>query len=152
MKKIIFVLGFFLICFQGFSQPTDGKNENFKKYQSMKVSYMTEKLSLTPEEAQAFWPIYNEFDKKRFEIHEKAHDLEKTMLKNFDTLSEKDFEKYNKKMVNQGFVEANLWKEYNDKLLKILSAKKVVMIGNVEKDFRFKMLREYRGKDNRNSK
>jgi len=151
MKKIIFLLGFFLIFFQGFSQPKDGRDGNFEKYQSMKVSYMTEKINLTPEEAQVFWPVYNEFDKKRFEIHKKAHNLEKTMRKNFDTLSEKDFENLNKEMVNQGFVEASLWKEYNDKFLKILPAKKVVMIGNIEKDFRFKMLREYRGKENRKS-
>jgi len=151
MKKIIFVLGFFFILFQGFSQPKDGKDGNFEKYQSMKVSYMTDKLNLTPEEAQMFWPVYNEFDKKRFEIHKKSHDIGKKIHDNFDKYTEKDYRNFITEMENQELAELNLAKEYNEKFLKILSAKKVVMIGNLEKDFRFKMLREFRGKGNKNT-
>jgi len=151
MKKIIFVLGFFFILFQGFSQPKDGKDENFKKYQSMKVSYMTEKLNLTPEEAQKFWPVYNEFDKKRFGIHKKAYDISKKIHDNIDKYTEKDYRNFITEMENKELAELNLAKEYNEKFLKILPAKKVVMIDNVEKDFRFKMLREFRGKGHKNT-
>ena len=146
MKKIIFVLGFFFILFQGFSQPKYEKNGDFKKFQSMKVAYMTEKINLTPEEAQVFWPVYNEFDKKRYEIHKKSHDLGKDIHDNFDSYTDKDFRKFLTKMENQDLAELNLAKEYNDKFLKILPARKVVLIDSVEKDFRYKMIREFRGK------
>ncbi|MBK5203265.1 MAG: hypothetical protein JJE45_06060 [Prolixibacteraceae bacterium] len=152
MKKIILLLGFFVIFFNGFSQPKSGKDENFEKYQSMKVSYMTDKLNLTPEEAQIFWPVYNEFDKKRFEIHKKSHDVGKKIHDNIDKYTEKDYRNFITEMENQELAEVNLAKEYNEKFLKILSAKKVFMIGNVEKDFRFKMLREFRGKENNKTK
>jgi len=151
MKKIIFVLGFFFILFQGFSQPKAKKDGDFKKFQSMKVAYMTEKINLTPEEAQVFWPVYNEFDKKRYEIHKKAHELGRNIHDNFDDYTEKEFKKFLIEMENQDLAEVNLSKEYNNKFLKILPAKKVVLIGSVEKDFRYKMIREFRGKENRKS-
>jgi len=151
MKKIILLLVVFVISFNGFSQPKDVKNGNFEKYQSMKVSYMTDKLNLTPEEAQIFWPVYNEFDKKRFEIHKRSHDVGKKIHDNIDKYTEKDYRNFITDMENQELAELNLAKEYNKKFLKILSAKKVVMIGSLEKDFRFKMLREFRGKGNKNN-
>lgn len=151
MKKIILLLGVLVIFFNGFSQPKLDKDENFEKYQSMKVSYMTEKLNLTPKEAQNFWPVYNEFDKKRFEIHKRAHDIGKKINENVDKYTEKDYRHFITEMEDKELAELNLAKEYNAKFLKILPAKKVVMIGNIEKDFRFKMLREFRGKGNKNN-
>jgi len=146
MKKIIFVLGFFFILFQGCSQSKAGKDGDFKKFQSMKVAYMSEKISLTPKEAQAFWPVYNEFDKKRYEIHKKEHSMGKDIHDNFDSYTDKDFRNFITEMENQDLAEVNLAKEYNEKFLKILPARKVVLIGSVEKDFRYKMIREFRGK------
>ncbi|MEL7588220.1 MAG: hypothetical protein AAGU19_16040 [Prolixibacteraceae bacterium] len=58
MKKIITTLTLFFILSGGFAQP--GKHEDFEKYKALKVSYMTEQLELTPQEAQQFWPIYKE--------------------------------------------------------------------------------------------
>lgn len=36
-----------------------------EELKAMKISYLTEKLSLTPREAEQFWPIYNEFEDKK---------------------------------------------------------------------------------------
>ena len=33
-----------------------------EKIQSLKIAFITQKLQLTPDEAQKFWPIYNEYD------------------------------------------------------------------------------------------
>jgi hypothetical protein len=33
-----------------------------EKIQSLKIAFITQKLQLTPVEAQKFWPIYNEYD------------------------------------------------------------------------------------------
>jgi len=144
MKKLILITGLFFFLSHGYAQP---KKEDFERFKAMKVSFMTEKLELTPTEAQKFWPIYNEFEKKRFEFHEKQRDLEKEVRDHYDTYSEDEFKKLSYELVDQEMKEAGLQKEYNDKFLQVLPARKVVMISQLENEFRFRMIREFRQKE-----
>lgn len=57
MKKIfIFLMLFFPVL--GFSQ--DNPNTE-NKLQSLEIAYLTKELNLSPEEAQKFWPVYNQY-------------------------------------------------------------------------------------------
>lgn len=149
MKKIIITIALFLIVAGAFAQHGKGRHEDFEKYKAMKVSYMTEKLELTPQEAQQFWPIYNEYEKKLFEFHRHRREVENKVKENYSVYSEDEFRKISYEMVDQFREEYNLIKEYNEKFLKVLPAKKVVMIGPIENDFRFMMIRDFRDKENR---
>lgn len=72
--KQIFTLIICLAFFNfGFSQMRGGKMH--ERIKTQKVAFITEKLSLTTEEAQQFWPIYNEFDQKTHDL--KRQDLRK---------------------------------------------------------------------------
>ena len=44
--------------------PPPGGEKRKEKVEALKRSYYSEKLELTPAEAEKFWPIYNEFKKK----------------------------------------------------------------------------------------
>jgi hypothetical protein len=44
--------------------PPPGGEKRKEKVEALKRSYFSEKLELTPTEAEKFWPIYNEFSKK----------------------------------------------------------------------------------------
>ena len=44
--------------------PPPGGEKRKEKVEALKRSYYSEKLALTPAEAEKFWPIYNEFKKK----------------------------------------------------------------------------------------
>lgn len=147
MKKLFIFLVLAVLAGTSFAQPPQkDKREDFEAYKAKRVSYMTEKLQLTPEEAQKFWPIYNEFDQKRGDCHHKRRDLENQVREKYDSLSEKDFSKMNSEIVDLYLEEANLVKTYNDKFLTVLPVQKVILIGPTENDFRFKMIREYREK------
>lgn len=146
MKKLAIIFGLLIICISVFAQPK-GKHEDFEKFKALKVSFMTEKMELTPQEAQQFWPIYNEFDKKRFEAHQKRRELEEKVKDNYDKFSESEFKKLSYEIVDQYVKESDLLKEYHEKFLRVLPAKKVVILGQLENEFRFKMIREYRQKE-----
>lgn len=146
MKKLA-ILIFFVVCsVAGFAQNHD-KQQDFELYRAKRVSFMTEKLQLTPDEAQKFWPIYNEFDRLRGEYHDKRRELERKAQDNYEKLSEADFKKLNAEIVSLSLKECGLVKTYNDKFLAVLPAKKVILIGPSENEFRFKMIREFRQKD-----
>ena len=38
------------------------------KMMSEKIAFITTELELTPEEAQVFWPVYNQIAKEKFEM------------------------------------------------------------------------------------
>ena len=38
-----------------------------QKFKSERIAFLTDAIGLTPEEAQAFWPVYNQADKERGE-------------------------------------------------------------------------------------
>jgi hypothetical protein len=65
MKKI-FTLTVLLISITGFvfaqEQQPDPKQE--EKIQALEIAFISRKLDLTPDEAQKFWPIYNEYKKE----------------------------------------------------------------------------------------
>jgi Spy/CpxP family protein refolding chaperone len=42
-------------------EPSRANPEQAKKIQAMEVAYITKELNLTPEEAQKFWPIFNQY-------------------------------------------------------------------------------------------
>ena len=43
--------------------------ERREKFNSMKIAYFTEELELTSAEAEKFWPVYNEYEKKKSALH-----------------------------------------------------------------------------------
>lgn len=72
MKKLIPLLGLIFSGFFLLAQPgPDISPDEFKKVEAYKVKFITDKLDLSAEEAQKFWPVYNEYSKKLQEIHER---------------------------------------------------------------------------------
>lgn len=45
-----------------------GKPEREEKIEKFKIAFITERLDLTVEEAQKFWPVYNQFNNEMKEL------------------------------------------------------------------------------------
>jgi hypothetical protein len=146
MKKLILIsmLSIFTISVIVAQERKGPSPEMFEKIKAEKVSFFTGKLDLTAAEAQAFWPVYNEFEKKRFEIQRQKHDFERMPDEEFNKLSEVEIEKMTINYIGSFEKEALLLKEYNKQFLKILPNKKVLMMYRTENEFRSHLIREYR--------
>jgi hypothetical protein len=116
----------------------------FEKIKAEKISFFTSKLDLTSSEAQTFWPVYNEFEKKRFEIQKQIHEFERMPDEKYKTLSEQEIEKQTNNYIASFEQEANLIKEYHQKFLKVLPKKKVLQMYRTENEFRSYLIREYK--------
>jgi len=64
--KIAFTLAlaFFFSLLYGQPEESQRAFPGREKVEQAKVAFLTRKLDLSPEEAQGFWPIYNELEKK----------------------------------------------------------------------------------------
>ena len=154
MKKLITLIAI-AIAAKSFAQqppgppppPPDGpKNE---KMESMRIAFLTQKLDLKPEEAQKFWPVYNEFQKKRQELHKKHREEIKDVKQNFDSLSDKQVEKIVDDEMSFRQKNLDLEKEYHSKFKSVLPIKKVAKLYHAEDMFARHLLDQIseRGKD-----
>jgi hypothetical protein len=146
--SFIFVLtAFFLfIIIAGASAQED----RFEKYKSIKVAYITDQINLTPDEAEVFWPVYNDFENKRNKIHEERIKLTEYFRKNSETLSEAEISKILGDYIGFYKAENELMIEYNNKLKQILSPVKVMKLHIAEIQFRhylIEKIKEQRGRE-----
>jgi alpha-galactosidase/6-phospho-beta-glucosidase family protein len=140
-----------LIAFLSFNVYSQGERYKEKKEQikAMKVAYITSELNLTSNEAEKFWPIYNTFDDKQFEL---KHKKIKTYLNKMDDdeelnkLSEKDAIALLNQIENNEEELFLLRKKFITSLKGILPAVKIIKLRKAEEGFNRKLLQQYRDK------
>ena len=112
---------------------------NSEKMEAQHVAFITQQLSLTPEEAKSFWPLYNEYDAKRHELRKSFRQTGDLNKPDFDKITEKEASEMldNQIIESQKFLD--LRKEYHAKFKSVLPAVKVLKLYNSEREFQ-KML------------
>ena len=122
-----------------------------EKVKALKVAYLTNNLSLTTAEAEKFWPIYNAYDDKQFELrHEKMKMIkDKLDAESVDDLTDKQAST----MISQiESVEDDLYqnrKKFMTSLKTVLSPVKILKLKKAEDDFNKTLLRQYKNKGKR---
>ena len=101
------------------------QHKHKERIKALKVSFITEKLDLSAKEAQAFWPVYNEYSKAKVNLRDK-----------FKGSDDADA------MVKQKEEEASLLKSYNEKFKEILPNEKVSLLHKAESELKKKILEE----------
>lgn len=94
-------------------------------------------LNLTPEEAQQFWPVYNEYADKREQVQQ---DLRPG--KQLDQMSDAEVEEQIRKHFDMKQRELELEKEAYQKLRKVLPLRKVAKLPAAEREFRESLVKK----------
>ena len=145
--KIIYTLFLLLLTQIAWAQPGKFK-EKKEQIKALKGAHITNELKLTSNEAEKFWPIYNEFE-------DKMHELRRGKLKNIldnieeeslDNLSEKEANNLILQMENAEEETYLLKKKLITKLKTVLPAVKIVKLKRAEEQFSRKLLQQYKGK------
>lgn len=147
MKKFILPLFVLLISLNTFAQ------KNRDKVKALKVSFITEKLELTEQEAQQFWPIYNAYEKVMRQIkHEEIRKIRHEIKDNLETLSNKIANELLNKLnaSEKALHEENV--KLNFKLKKVISPKKILLLKMAEEDFKRKLFEKYKQMRHNNKK
>ncbi len=138
MKKIltiIFVLGFYLLSFS---------QNNRDKIKTLKIAFITERLNLTEKEAQAFWPVYNNFEEEFMKLRHQSYEKRKNI--DFQNITDKEAET----LLNEIHViekkKYMLKENFMNDLLKVIPPKKIILLNKVEDDFKHKMFEEFKNR------
>ncbi len=129
---MIIVLLLTLLVGSVWAQETDPAPAR-QRIQAAKIGLITNRLNLTPEQAQPFWAIYNEYNAKKVELNKHIRQLSnqsaRTNMTDVDVVS-------NLREINTSRQKlADLDEEYQAKFLKVITARQVIELYNTERDF-----------------
>jgi len=151
MKKILILT--FAICLSAISlaQPMEQQEGNkisrYEQIQSAKIAFFTTELELTPREAAAFWPVYNQYWDEREAAHKRIQRSLKAVcmiLNSNRPNAEESLRKMLDNYVGSYAAEGFIQRKYFEEFLKVLPVEKVAKIYKAEEDFRIKLIRDLR--------
>jgi len=140
-KLLFFVVGLILISIQ--IQVT-AQDKSSDKIKSIKIAYITERLSLTPQEAEVFWPVYNDFENRKGEIHHNRRALAEQFMKNQENLSDAEVTKILDECLKYNKEESELLVQFDKKFREILPPAKVMKLNIAEVQFRNYLINKFR--------
>ena len=143
MKNIIKILFVVLLvaplCVQ--AQEEDAQDPNARgKIEAARIGLISERLGLTPGQAERFWPIYREFMQKRGdmvrEYRQAQHDIGRD---NPDPEKQKQLVELGLKIKQR---QLDLEKDYSRRMMDVISAQQIMELRNAEKEFQRMIIRQ----------
>jgi hypothetical protein len=120
----------FLVSHSLFSQD----EQALKKVEAARIALITERLELTPEQAEKFWPLYREYVAKRQDLRREYIDARKEA--NHEQMSEEE----SKKLLDKGLElkerQLALDKLYSERFNNVITTRQILQLRKAEEDFR----------------
>jgi hypothetical protein len=135
MKKLSIVLIMTLAWLGAFAQ----NKEAMEKIESARIALITERLGLTPDQAEKFWPLYREYNQQRRLLREEFRIARQSVDK--ENLTEEQSKELMKKALEMKQRELNLENEYAQKMTQHISAQQMLQLRAAEHDFQQMVLK-----------
>jgi hypothetical protein len=118
------------------------KGQRLAQLENAKIAFITNRVALTQDQAQRFWPVYNEFSAKRRDLNRNGRLLRRDVTDGMTDQQIRD-------NFNQSFTlrqqELNLEKEYFEKFQKVISLRQVSQLFLAERDFTKEVIKRVAG-------
>lgn len=136
MKRILFIT-LIISAFATIAGAQPDPERREERIRSFRVAIFTDVLSLTTKEAEAFWPVYNEYVENREKLAQQYKPG-----KPLDNMSDAEVEEQIRRHFERQAKELDLEKELYQRLRNILPARKIAKIPQAERQFRESLLKK----------
>ena len=140
-KHTLYLLFFFLIMGGNVLAQRPGQQIDPERLQAARIAFITTRIDLKPDQAEKFWPIFNEFTEKREGLMKQIVFLNRGV----NEISEEEA----KSRIQQRFLlEEKLISEekaFVNSVSKILNYKQILMLNNIARDFTRQLYQRQRG-------
>lgn len=141
---IFIVLTLFCHPFAGHAQQGGSDDQVKDKIRAAEIAYLSQKLDLTPEEAQKFWPLYNKYAKEVETLIAERHQRTPPGPKPSEQPAADQKElKYDRRLLD-------IKTHYNQEFQKVLPAAKAGNVFSAERDFRRLLIQHMKERQLRN--
>lgn len=128
LRWLFFGVGF-LLATAASAQTKPG----LQRIQNAKIALITNRLNLSTEQSQQFWPVYNEYEAKKQEVRLSIRRLNAET--NNLTASDERILADIREMMNLRQKEVDLDKEYMNRFLKIINVRQLAELYKTEQQF-----------------
>ncbi len=108
--------------------------EAMKKIESARIALITERLNLTPEQAEKFWPLYREYTQQRQSLRKEFQSLRRDSEDR--QLTDEESKEVLQKGLNLKERQLELDKNYTDKLGTVITSNQILLLRKAEDDFK----------------
>ena len=117
--------------------------ERMQEIKAQKTAFLTQRLDLSPAEAEKFWPVYNQFDKE-LDANRKEMRAEHKAVKKDAELTEAEASAAIEKEMAGRQKELDIRKKYAADFKKTIGAVKTLQLAKAERDFRKELIKRFR--------
>lgn len=146
MRNFVFAMCMCLIFSNLSAQQNAGLakkcNLDEEKIKSEKVAFLTEKINLTVDESQRFWPLYNEKNAVMDSLYHEERRIRKSLKNSSLTDSEIDAKMRRMLEIRKQCCEKEIF--YYEAYKKVLPMQKIVLLHNSQREFRRYLLQKYK--------
>jgi Spy/CpxP family protein refolding chaperone len=108
------------------------QGQRLGQLENAKIAFITNRVSLTQDQAQKFWPLYNEFSDRRRELNRNGRLLRREVT---EGMTDQQLRDNFTQSFNTRQQELNLEKDYFDKFQKVITLRQVAQLFLAERDF-----------------
>ena len=137
-RKIILLMIFAGLCTIYIS----AQNPNRERLNAYKIAFFTRRLNLTPQEAEKFWPVYNEFQDAKNKIQLERIEINRNFNMNELNMTEREMTEAGDRLVDLEVREAGMVREFHNKIRDILPPVKVLRLYQAENQYKQQLLKE----------
>lgn len=138
MKRSIIIIAC-IVCSLTMNAQT--KESWRQRVQAEKIAYLTTAVDFTPEEAQLFWPVYNQYWKEYSAAHKQTMKAFGQLQNTSEKRTEKEYETLTEAYLKALEAEQSVIILYYPKFKKVLPAEKVARFFVADENFRKQTLR-----------
>jgi hypothetical protein len=142
-RRIVIFSALVMIC----SLQVVAQNANRERLNSYKIAFFTKRLNLTPQEAERFWPVYNEYQEEKNKIQLQRAGLYRNFNQNELNMNEKEMSETGDLLISLEVKEADLSVAFHKKIKTILTPVKVLRLYQAENQYRLLLLNELRDRN-----
>jgi hypothetical protein len=141
------IILFLFVSSQVFSQGGPGYRqlqENKGKIKAHKIAFLTDRLDLTPEEAEKFWPIFNKHEEMvetERESFRKAHDF---TPEDIMAMSDDEANDFLDAQIKHEETLHQLRKDLTSSLKEVLPPQKILMLHEANQEFKLELMKRLR--------
>jgi len=121
------------------------QNSNFEKLNAYRIGFFTKKLNLTSQEAEKFWPVYNEYQKQKNLIQVDKISIIREFNQSESTMSDNQLSNMGDKLIADITQESALAVTLHKKLKEVLPPGKVIRFYQAENQYKAQLLEELQG-------
>lgn len=146
MRKVAICIVLLLLSLGGTLHAQNGNDSlrqaKIEELKKLRRDLYTQKLSLTKDEADKFFPIFDEYELKLREAKKEFH--KKWKDKKPEDLTEEEAKQYLSDATQLRETELNLFKTYSEKLKSAIPVKKIILLPRVTKEVQRELVQKVR--------